>query len=126
MSCSLHCAFAEVAAQQRAQVTKHRLAADNKDPGIHYRVESVKAESPQVLLVSTKWMNGVDETCNLKQEKRARLDSVFAIYCSTSPNHIKLQATQKSLTLDLFASKQIMNRFHDYNLLLVLRLLFTF
>lgn len=60
----LHGSFAKTAAQQRTQVAKHRLAADDKDPGIHDGVEGVEAEGCQVLSVTTKWPNGVDKTCN--------------------------------------------------------------
>lgn len=40
----LHGSFGEAAAQQSAKVLKHRLAADDEDPGIHDGVHSVKAE----------------------------------------------------------------------------------
>lgn len=65
----LHSLSAEAAGQQRAKVAKHRLAADDEDPGIHDGVESVEAEGRQVLRVATKWVNGVDKACNLKKER---------------------------------------------------------
>lgn len=68
MCCRLHGSFAEAAAQQRAKVVKHRLAADDEDPGIHDGVEGVEAEGSQVRCVTAKWVNGVDETCNLMKE----------------------------------------------------------
>lgn len=49
-------------------MAKHRLAADDEDPGIHNGVEGVEAEGCQVLCVATKWVNGVDKACNLKKE----------------------------------------------------------
>ncbi len=69
MCCRLHSSSAEAAAQQRAKVAKHRLAADNEDPGIHDGVEGVEAKGCQVLCVAAKWVNGVDKTCNLKKER---------------------------------------------------------
>lgn len=69
MCCRLHSSPAEAAVQQRAKVVKHRLAADDEDPGIHDGVEGVEAESCQVLSVATKWANGVDKTCNLMKER---------------------------------------------------------
>lgn len=69
MCCRLHGSFAEAAAQQRAKVVKHRLAADDEDPGIHDGVEGVEAEGRQVRCVITKWVNGVDKTCNLMTER---------------------------------------------------------
>ncbi len=69
MCCRLHRSFAEATAQQRAQVAKHRLAADYKDPGIHDGVEGVEAKGRQVFSVTTKWPNGVDKACNLKKER---------------------------------------------------------
>lgn len=45
-------------------MAKHRLAADDEDPGIHDGVQGVEAEGCQVLCVATKWVNGVDEACN--------------------------------------------------------------
>lgn len=69
MCCRLHGSFAEAAAQQRAKVAKHRLAADDEDPGIHDGVNGVEAEGCQVLFVTTKWLNGVDKACNLKKER---------------------------------------------------------
>lgn len=68
MCCSLHSSFAKAAAQQGAKVTKYRLAADDKNPWIHYGVEGVKTESCQVLLVIGKWMNSIDETCNSERQ----------------------------------------------------------
>lgn len=65
----LHGAFAEAAAQHRAKVAEHGLAADDENPGIHDGVEGVEAEGRQVLCVATKGMNEVDETCNLMREK---------------------------------------------------------
>lgn len=69
MCCRLHGSFAEAAAQQRAKVAKHRLAADDEDPGIHDGVEGVEAEGRQVRCVITKWANGVDKTCKLMTER---------------------------------------------------------
>ncbi len=69
MCCRLHGSFAEAAAQQRAQVAKHRLAADDEDPGIHNGVEGVEAEGCQVLGVTTKRTEGVDKACNLRKQK---------------------------------------------------------
>lgn len=65
----LHRSSAEAAAQQGAEVAKHRLAADDEDPRIHDGVEGVEAEGCQVLFVATKRSDGVDETCNLKKQK---------------------------------------------------------
>lgn len=65
----LHCAPAEAAAQQRAKVAKHRLSADDENPGIYDGVEGVEPEGCQIFCV-TKWVNGVDETRNLKKKER--------------------------------------------------------
>lgn len=68
MCLRLHGSFAEAAAQQRAEVAENGLAADDEDPGIHNGVEGVETESGQVLRVPTKWMNGVDKTCNSERQ----------------------------------------------------------
>lgn len=49
-------------------MAKHRLAADDEDPGIHNGVEGVEAEGCQVLCVATKWVNGVDKACNSERQ----------------------------------------------------------
>ena len=69
MCCCLHGSFAEAAVQQRGKVAKHRLAADDEDPRIHDGVQGVEAEGREVLRVAGKWVNGVDEACDLKKEK---------------------------------------------------------
>lgn len=66
----LHGSFAEAEVQQRAKVAKHRLAADDEDPGVSDGVEGVEAESFQVLVVVTEWMNGVHKACNLQRKDR--------------------------------------------------------
>lgn len=68
MCCILHSSFAEAAAQQSAKVAKHRLAADDEDPRIHDGVEGVEAEGCQVLIVATKWVNGINKTCNSERQ----------------------------------------------------------
>lgn len=74
----LHGASAEAAAQQGAEVAKHRLAADDEHPRIHDGIEGVEAEGRQVLPVVGKRVNGVDEACDLKEEGEGlRLELVF-------------------------------------------------
>lgn len=74
MCCCLHSSFAEVAAQKGAQVAKHRLAADDEDPGIHDGVKGVESESGQMLFVIFEWIKGIDKANNLKSKKKLRLD----------------------------------------------------
>lgn len=69
MGCSLHGTPSKAAGQQRAKVAEHRFAADDEDPGIHNRIEGVETKGCQVLLVIQKWVDSIDETCNLKREK---------------------------------------------------------
>lgn len=65
----LHCFSTKAAAQQRVEVAKHRFAADDEDPGIHDGVEGVEAEGCQVLFVVTKWVDGINKSCDLLREK---------------------------------------------------------
>lgn len=68
-------------------MVKHRLAADDEDPGIHDGVEGIETESCQVLSVTTKWANGVDETCNLMKE-RVEVGDVSSTARQSFQNHI--------------------------------------
>lgn len=79
MGCCLHGSFAEVAAQDGAQVAKHRLAADDEHPGIHDGVKGIESEGGQILLVVFERIKGVDEASNLKSEKKKRLESCLEV-----------------------------------------------
>lgn len=98
MCCSLHGSFAEAAAQQRAKVAKHRLAADDEDPGIHNGVEGVEAEGCQVLIVTTKWVNGINKTCNLK---RKRVGVRHCLCCTPCLQIIKYEVLKEIMVFSL-------------------------
>lgn len=69
----LHGSSAEAAAQQRAEVAEHGLAADDEDPGVHDGVEGVEPEGRQVLGVAAERVERVDKTCDLEAERGQRL-----------------------------------------------------
>ena len=65
-----HAAACEAAAQQQVEVAQNRLAADDKDPGVHDGVEGVEAERRQVALVVSQRPDGVDEAGDLRTKRR--------------------------------------------------------